>query len=253
MAGINNKIWTISKYIHSPYENIIFWWWWIKPWVYRNQQLWLISISWDLVNRITLEDKNYWATNAWDWVSAWSYDVRWHHYQRWNDYWFINTTWSYIDDRTWTTAWEITLPYNSSTWITTNQWASNLHTLTRTWENIKTWYHIGSRSEYQSILDIFVSWWVTEKESIQKLLKMPNTWYRDTNSYFNANYINSNTWVWTGTHTGYTDQYSWWWHFTCLTNSNKFMNSWSCHWRQIRLFKNEVVVPDKTRMALYQN
>lgn len=27
MAGINNKIWTISKYIHSPYENIIFWWW----------------------------------------------------------------------------------------------------------------------------------------------------------------------------------------------------------------------------------
>lgn len=56
--------------------------------IYHNSSLWLISISSDWTNWITISDKNLWATsvyNNWDTMSETNC---WKYYQWWNNYWF---------------------------------------------------------------------------------------------------------------------------------------------------------------------
>lgn len=65
-------------------------------WIFHNATLWLISISWDGVNRTTIMDKNLGATvvyNSWD---ALSDSNCWYFYQRWNNYGFP-WSWYYFD------------------------------------------------------------------------------------------------------------------------------------------------------------
>jgi len=70
----------------------------LKAWtwsagIYWNSSLWLISISSDGINWITISDKNLWATtvyNNWDTLSEANCGK---YYQRWNNYWFP-FTWS---------------------------------------------------------------------------------------------------------------------------------------------------------------
>lgn len=60
---------------------------WIK-WVAYNSSLWLISISDNWYIRITIADKNVWATTVWTSWATESESNRWKCFQRWNNYWF---------------------------------------------------------------------------------------------------------------------------------------------------------------------
>lgn len=73
-------------------------------WVFHNTSLWLISISADWINWITIADKNLWATTVWNSWNSMSQSNVWKYYQRWNNYGFnrgsqsaragtVNTTW----------------------------------------------------------------------------------------------------------------------------------------------------------------
>lgn len=88
--------------------------------IYHNSDLWLISISSDWNTRITIADKNLWATtvyNSWDALSESNCGK---YYQRWNNYWFP-FTWAVTTSSTQVNAstywpWNY---YESSTFITT--------------------------------------------------------------------------------------------------------------------------------------
>jgi hypothetical protein len=95
-------------------------WWTLWPsWIYHNATLWLISISNDWNNWITIADKNLWATSVYnDWATLTQANC-WNHYQRWNNYWFA-FTWSVTTSATKVDAsnyWPDNY-YSSSTFIT---------------------------------------------------------------------------------------------------------------------------------------
>ena len=83
-------------------------------WIFHNATLWLISLSSDWFSRKTIQDKNLWATNVWDY---------WSLFQRWNNYWFPST-WTLSDtsdtqvDASNYWPWNY---YSSSTYITTSE------------------------------------------------------------------------------------------------------------------------------------
>lgn len=120
-------------------------WTW-DAWIYHNSTLWLISLSTDWTTRITIADKNLWATST----DISSTDSYWYYYQWGNNYWFA-TTWSVTTsatpvDATWYWPWNY---YNSSTFITASHWTY--------------WYY------WQSTLNQNLWWWET----------WPTTWWWD--------------------------------------------------------------------------
>ena len=101
-------------------------WTW-NAWIFYNSALWVISISWDWINWITVADKNIWATvvyNNWDTISS---DNVWYVYQRWNNYWFApkwtitTSSWSVNASTYW--PWNY---YSSSTFIKRTQQNNNV-------------------------------------------------------------------------------------------------------------------------------
>lgn len=91
----------------------------VWAWVFWNSSLWLISISWDWINRYTIQDKNLWATvvyNNWDTLTDANCG---YFYQWWNNYWFphswtINTSSTKVDASAYW-PWNY---YSSNTFIT---------------------------------------------------------------------------------------------------------------------------------------
>jgi len=114
------------------WSSIIVW-----AWIFHNTSLWLISISWDWQNRITISDKNLWATivfNSWDTKNE---SNCWKYYQRWNNYWFSYSLTTITDisstqvDTTWYWPWNY---YSSSTWNNKNwSWFSPTNDNLRWW------------------------------------------------------------------------------------------------------------------------
>ena len=93
--------------------------------IFRNQTMWLISISSDWINWLTIQDKNLWATNVWN---------TWYYYQWWNWHWF---NW---EKQTVTSSTQIDASaywpnnyYSSSTFITANQRDSSDNKNLRWW------------------------------------------------------------------------------------------------------------------------
>ncbi len=69
--------------------------WGTNAWVFWNQAEWLISIrlgdNFSNVYRITISDKNLWATTVWNsWDSITSSNSG-NYYQWWNNYWFVGS------------------------------------------------------------------------------------------------------------------------------------------------------------------
>lgn len=95
-------------------------------WIFWNNTEWLISISWDWTNWITIADKNLWATtvyNDWDTFSEANCG---NYYQRWNNYWFpftwtVTTSSTQVDASTYW-PWNY---YLSDTFITVSGSRSN--------------------------------------------------------------------------------------------------------------------------------
>ena len=116
-------------------RTVLYQWTW-NAGIYHSSTLWLISISSDGTNWITIADKNLWATavyNNWDALSEANCGK---YYQRWNNYWFPRT-WSVTTSSTQVNAqnfwpWNY---YSSSTFITQNAWDSSDNQNLRWWED----------------------------------------------------------------------------------------------------------------------
>ena len=87
-------------------------------WIFHNATLWLISVSWDGTNWITIQDKNLWAAtvyNSWDTLSE--SNCGW--YFQWGNNYMFPFTWTITTsstrvDTTWYWPWNY---YSSSTFI----------------------------------------------------------------------------------------------------------------------------------------
>ena len=110
--------------------------WTLSAWIFMKD--WLISISSDWTNWITIADKNLWATtvyNDWDTLAE---SNCWWYYQRWNNYmfpftWTVTTSSTKVDASTYW-PWNY---YSSSTFITASSspynWDSSNNTNLRWW------------------------------------------------------------------------------------------------------------------------
>ena len=93
-------------------------------WIFHNTTLWLISLSSDWTNWITISDKNAWASQIFqEWDTTIS--SNWYMYQWWNNYWFP-ITWDVTASTTTVDAsnyWPGNY-YSSSTFINVSPWSS---------------------------------------------------------------------------------------------------------------------------------
>ena len=103
-------------------------------WVFHNPTLWLISASWDWTTRVTIADKNLWATTVYTVGDTLSETNCGYFYQWWNCYWFagdgnIQKTSATAVTTTWYWPWNY---YSSDTFITKSAWDSS--------ENFNLWW-----------------------------------------------------------------------------------------------------------------
>lgn len=152
---------------------VLYQWTW-NAWIYYNATEWLISLSTDWTNWITVADKNLWATtvfNTWDTLSEANCGK---FYQWWNNYGFpwvgSDTTWV-VTSSTKVDAgsywpWE----YSSSTFITT--WA-----------------------DWSSVTNNNLWWWVTwviqTPKKVKEIYVSQQEVPRLPNEYQEVNYIES--------------------------------------------------------------
>lgn len=92
-------------------------------WIFHSVSLWLISVSADWNNWITISDKNLWASQIYNYWDTMSEANCWLVYQRWNNYgfpysWIVATSSTKVD-ASWYWPWNY---YSSATFITVT-WA----------------------------------------------------------------------------------------------------------------------------------
>lgn len=234
-----------------------------RPWIYHNPTEWLISISKDWTNWITIADKNLWATqvyNNWDTLKAANV---WNVYQRWNNYWFPYT-WS-ITVVTWT--------INASSYWPWNYYSSSTFRYYQTWygywdssENANLWwdttntkearrwpcqegFHIASKSEWWNLISIMTALWLTSQTSRCNYLKIPKNWYRRWNDGWTVIWLNSWTYIWASTPS------STWSHSYDIAIQSSISNedtSGRSSCLVIRPLKNTAVIPTWEWTVLYQ-
>lgn len=141
--------------IPDSWRTTLYTWTW-SAWIFHNSTLWLISISSDWNTRITIADKNAWATtvyNSWDTLSQ---SNCWNYYQRWNNYWF---------PRTWT------ISNVSSTQVnTTGYWPWNLYS--------DSTYRNTASNDWFNPVNPNLRWWVTGTQ--QRPVEILKTYYWNT-------------------------------------------------------------------------
>lgn len=235
-------------------------------WIFHNNTDWLISLSSDWINWVTIADKNLWATqvyNSWDTSSEVNCGKK---FQWWNCYWFpydlnSQTTSTIIDvSGYWPRCYSDVFIIWNKMWSTNLQytlwWAESDITWARRWP-CNIWFHVPKRSEFNNLLSIWGSLWAwsySESQSwywwVKTYLKMPDSWaMRYTN------------WTFSSTLSYYRETTT----FSNSSNSNKsnreIQISWSYmltnyrepwYWSLIRPFKDEPVTPDSSWTVLYQ-
>ena len=234
-----------------------------NPWIYWNKAKWLISISSDWKNWITIADKNVGAKvvyNDWDTLSQ---DNCWYYYQWGNNYGFPYT---WTISSTSTTAvnagsyWP-TNPYYSSTFIKSTNWDSsynkNLWGITTNTLVARQWpcptgFHVpicNGTNWFSDLIQRWVTlgaWTSTGSNEIKKYLKMPFAWNR---SYQATVWNQGSVWWYICSEWDSTRAYQVWYKITSTVWPNN-SNRWTAY--SIRPFKNDPVVPDNSRTVLYQ-
>jgi hypothetical protein len=246
---MNVYIWT-SGTLKNAYIGEYKW----KPWIYHNTTLWLISLSSDWKNWITIADKNIWASNVWDIGSF---------FQRGNNYQFPTSWFSVSSSQVNTSSYGPNNYYSSSTFRYGNMDWSSPSNLNLRWDTTNTaiarqwpcasWYHVASATEWNSVLTVLGTWSLASTgQYLYNYLKMPYAWFIN-----NANYA-------------YQFNWQYWFYWSSSSNSNDWTKWlflqydassfcevpvnwwWKTMWAKIRPFKNEAVVPDSTWTVIYQ-
>ena len=255
----NNLRWWVSQWTSTKTQEVqnIYLWEYIKTWIFHNATLWLISISSDGTNWITISDKNLWATtvyNNWDTQSESNCGK---FYQRWNNYWFA-FSWSVSKStsKVSTSSYWPTNYYSSSTFIYDQyDWSSsqndNLRWNTTNTNVARKWpcdtgFHIPTSTEFNNVKTCLTGIWLWYSE-ICSLLKIPLDWYR---SHVDTNIVSTTSWVfWTSTpsswYTNRADGFLFW--ASSLFKTALFRADAA----QIRPFKNDATQPDDSRTKLY--
>ncbi len=108
-------------------------------WIFWNSTLWLISLSSNWTNWITIADKNLWATTVWNSWNTLSEANCGKYYQWGNNYWFprtwtiTNTSTTQVDASTYW-PWNY---YSSDTFIKKSwSWDSSNNTNLRWWDEV---------------------------------------------------------------------------------------------------------------------
>ena len=117
--------------------------------IFHNSTLWLISISDDGDNWITIADKNLWATTVWNYWDTGDANNTWGFYQRWNNYmfpysWSVTTSPTQVDASDywpWNYYSSSTFIYNSWDWSSVRNdnlrwWVTGI----TKWPNVKEVY-----------------------------------------------------------------------------------------------------------------
>jgi len=226
-------------------------------WIYHNSELWLISLSSDWANWLTIADKNLWATQVWNEWDTLSEANCGKFYQWWNNYWFP-FDWTFNKSSTKPNASWYVSNYSNSTFITTassdttKDWSSTTNNNLWWWEwtttqrkwPCATWFHIPTNTE----LNVFrtlasMIWW-----NISNYIKMPvhryitYSWaYMDTYQEY---------YFWTSS-TDANPSLSWVYNVYVFTWTAWTSSIFKTGWHLIRPFKNEAVQPDTSRTKLY--
>lgn len=227
--------------------------------VYHNSTLWLISLSSDGANWVTIADKNLWATevyNDWDELSQANCG---NYFQRWNNYGFAFSggvsnrheqvdasaywPWNYYSDyrfRREDTSRDSS--YNNNLWwgvtgtLSAMQWPCG------------SWFHIPTTTEWANIVSILTAVGIGSRWSNLKIyLKLPMTWFRDyETTNVDLQWARWSYWTsiaWTGD-TAKDLDFS---NFSINTNDSTYR----AYWLSIRAFKNDPIIPDSTRTCLF--
>lgn len=231
-----------------------------QSWVYHNPTLWLISISADWQNWITISDKNIGATVAdpEDINSNWDIFQYWNtHHFAWDWSGWTVTTEAQIPDLTGYEWWNL---YSDDKYRTNIDWnAANKNLWKWIAFNLKSlgkwpcplWFHVPSAEEWTAVMDtvLELAWESFSYDLISKYLLMvhPNSRKWDwafyanntsiylTNSYIaNQNKINAFVMIW--------DEWS---ESGWLSATD--MNCW---W-YIRPFRDEVMIPTTEWIRLW--
>ncbi len=233
-------------------------WWkktsygWLK-WVFHNSELWLISLSSDWEDIITIADKNLWATQVYHPGDDITLVNSWYFYQWWNNYgfnhsWPIETSDEQID----ASGYGPGNYYSSEVFRTINDARDSSHNANLWWEETGTdearrwpcpeWYHIPSYDEMYNLIITAVDIWVEYTSDLRDYLFTPLWWRLDVDWTLHA--VLS----------------QWFFHTSTLYQDNagrqldlRDISLWhylTTYGDSIRPFKNEPVVPDNTREKL---
>lgn len=239
-------------------------------WVFWNNTLWLISVSWDWNTRYTISDKNLWATrvyNTWDTASE---SNCWWYFQYWNNHmfpfnWTITTSSTQVD----TTGYWPENPYSSSTFIirasSPYDWSSITNNNLRWWATwVKSWYkllhkehyidysamrgpcpggyHLATMEECELFRDFLNTFEKTPSE-LAAYLKIPKCWNLSRNSW-----NRSNSWSQSINHCAETILM---WTFSAASfiyNPNS--QQWS-EWGFVRPIADVPVIPDASWTTIF--
>lgn len=239
----------------------------LKPWIYHNAKLWLISISTDNETRLTIFDKNLGANRVYDWGTLTNENVG-YYYQFGNCFWFPFDPWFTLPQTTnqnftlsgfsSSNYFYLTAPFHTNKFYnySLDYWGEQTNTyIARRWPCME-WYHIPSKSDLDSLIALWTALWFTTWEWCKDYLLMPLCWKRtwsSTADTWTYGYYRSSTYsgvVWGGTAGNNMVNRGYW---LLIDTTAISVTDWdsSIIWKCIRPFKNEAVVPDSDREALY--
>lgn len=225
--------------------------------IYWSQAQWLITASSDWSNRITMADKNLWATTVYNYNDVETDANCGKLFQWWNNYAFdrwdpSNTSTTKVDaSNYWPNNY-----YSSSTFIKTTN-PLDAHRDSSQNPNLRWWitwtmaamkwpcpngFHVPTKAEWDGMLDILYDIWAWTQSYLEApmvYLKLPAGWHIIYMGYFR------NVPKWGQYFTSEYGKAIWvsptsvWWETSAIS------------WNSIRPFANSPVTPDTTRTVLF--
>lgn len=238
--------------------------------IYHNPEQWLISLSKDWTNWITIADKNLWATEVYTYNTTITENNAWKFYQWGNNYgfawaWSVTTSSTQVNASTYW-PWNY---YSGSTFITYDGDWSNVQNDNLRWDTTDTvaarqWpcpsgFHVPSAADWAALFAIgsntdgWLAIWTTSFWSnASKYLKIPYWWYRRTSNGSIVSRDTSSSWQWWYISSSpYYEEamYSWIWqnYFRAYSSSSQKRAVGAL----LRPFANTPVQPDESRTVLY--